>query len=150
VSDRRDPRVPIDAVARVRSGSLEIKCRVVDLSVRGMALETCPHDSLGRFVRVTAEVADGSLRLDMDAIVVNSKTVDGEKRWGVEFHDPMQHQVSRIADYVRDRLAAESPEKASEETLAPGEPDPSAKPGQAPATDPEVQRLFEKALNSLR
>lgn len=146
MTNRRDPRVPVDAVARVRSGSHEIKCRVIDLSVRGMALETCSHDSLGRFVRVTAEVADGSIRLDLDAIVVNSETIDTEKRWGVEFHDPMPHQVSQIADYVRDRLAAEAAEKTPE---AGGPADASAKPSRSPATDPEVQRLFDKALNSL-
>lgn len=146
MTERLFPRVVLSAAARVRTASREIKCRLVELSAGGMALETGTDDEFGRFIRVTVELDSGSEQLDLDAIVHGQETSNGKKRWRVEFHDPSPRVVSRVADYVRERIEQDSPSDSLETDRA---ADRSDKPRAAPPVDPEVQRLFDLAVENI-
>ncbi len=140
------PHAAVNAAARVRTGSSELRCRVVDLSAHGMALETGREEKLGHFVRITADFEGDLSRVDVDAIVQNRQNTDDKCRWGVEFHQPRPGDVSRIADYVRQRTEMESP--AEEPEVLEPEATPASSE-RAHSDDPEVQRLFEEALRNL-
>lgn len=113
---RYGPRVSLDTVATARTGSQEVRCRVVNLAAGGMAIETEPTRELGRFVRIGMVLGPG-LRIDLDAIVLRRERRGDRLLWGVEFHQAPPHVLSQIGAFVRERQE-QVPAHAAQELTA--------------------------------
>lgn len=148
--DRRidGPRIPVEAVASIQSGSRQVKARVINLGVGGMALDTDPSVSLERFLRIHVRLEPGVAPIDVDAIVHRREPRDGAVRWGVELVEPSAAAIALIEDCIERRRASEA--SAPSEPAPATQPEPSVQPAsRSAAEDPELRGLFQSALESL-
>lgn len=124
VKERRyAPRVMVSSSVRIWTGSREVQGRVVDVSTRGIAVDTPCDVVLDRFVRLRATLEPSSQPIDLDAIVLRRERRGGSMRWGLELHEPPSHVLARLVEFVRRELgSAESnsssaPEATVERTV---------------------------------
>ena len=139
---RYAPRVEVDSVARILTGSREVRGRVVDVSARGVALETPSTVTLERFVRLSAVLIPGDPPIDLDAIVLRRERRGTIMRWGLQFHEAPAHVLNHIVEFVRSKTEA-----ATVPGHRPTAPIPIRRHTQG--EDCSVKGLYEQALNHL-
>jgi len=154
-------RVSLHTRAIVQTRNERLDCQVVNVSVRGMALETQRPVVRPLFVRIHTVLDDSLDPIDVDAIVTREEPRSDGARWGVEFHDLPLHVLRKIRACVGHRLGETSrphstpisPEQAvtrPQATSGGYEPVSSNAPSSGPSPSlPDLERLYEAALSAI-
>jgi hypothetical protein len=103
---RQNLRVPAQFPVSFRGKQVEGKGTLIDVSVRGCALQTNASLSRGDVLQVTFRMTDGRPSLDIDAAVV--RYIQGV-RVGLEFVRIAEKPDQELREFVESRLKYKQP-----------------------------------------